>query len=138
MLLFFTFLLTVLPLLAGEKTWNAAGDGEVWSDDDNWLPAVAPTSSDDVVISSINSTATCSETFEAKSITVGGRGQSTLVSEDFIFGSVTPETTSNIGILNRQDGKLVLKGAGTLTVRGQYKDTEESLTSQPSFLFWVE
>ena len=134
-------LICVLILLpaaeAADKTWSGSGDGTSWSDDDNWSPAVAPTSADAVSIDTEETSVVCDETFSAKSVTIGGRETSTLTSSNFIYGTVTPDSTSDIAISNRKDGKFTLQGAGIVTVKGQYKDSEESLISEPSFMFWI-
>ena len=123
---------------AEEKNWCATGDGSTWSDDDNWSPAAAPTSSDDVLIDVSDASVECAETFAAKSITIGGRESTTLASNNFVFGTISPDSGSDIGILTRSGGTFTLTGAGTITVQGQYKDSEETLTPEPSFMFWLE
>jgi len=130
--------LMVVPAIAAEKNWSAAGDAATWSDDDNWSPAAEPTSADDVSIDAESAAVTCTETFKAKSVTVGGRETSTLTTNNFIFGTVSPDSVLDIGILTRSGGTITLTGAGTVTVQGQYEDSEESLTDEPSFLFWIE
>lgn len=131
-------ILLVSPAIAAEKNWSASGDGSSWSDDDNWYPEEAPALSDDVVIDTEDASVVCGETFNAKSITVGGRETSTLTSENFIYGNVVPDTTSDIAISSREKGTITLKGAGILTLKGQYKDSEESLTPEPSFIFSIK
>ena len=124
--------------VAGEKGWSGSGDGSSWSDDNNWYPAAEPNLSDDVTIDTEGTAVICDETFKAKSITVGGSETSTLTSENFIYGTVTPATTSDTAILNRSGGTITLKGVGVLTLKGQYKDLEETVGPEPSFIFWIE
>lgn len=123
---------------AAEKNWSGAGDGSSWSDDDNWSPASCPTTTDDVSIDVEGAKVVAPETFKAKSITIGGRETSSLTSNNFVFGKVSPDSGSDTAILNRKGGTFTLKGAGTVTVQGQYKDSEESLVAEPSFMFWLE
>lgn len=123
---------------AKEKTWVGAGDGESWSGDANWSPAASPTSSDDAAIDLENASVKCTSTFQAKSLTLGGRQTSKLTSENFIYGTIAPSSSSDAAVLNRAKGTFTLKGAGTVTLKGRYKDSEESLTSEPSFIFWVK
>ena len=132
-------LLTQLPLaMAGQKTWTGAGDTAEWSEDQNWQPDAAPTSSDDVTINAPGASVAPSETFDAKSITIGGSQTSTFTEGKFISGTVEPTTTSDVAVENRRRGKLILKGsAGTLKLKGKYKDSEESLADQPSLIFFV-
>lgn len=138
LLVLVSFLFTVFPADAEEKTWTAAGDGTAWSDDDNWFVAVAPTSTDDVLIDKENAAVVSTQTFQAKSISIGGRETSTLTSNDFIYGLIKPSSNSEVAVLNRKGGKFTLKGVGIVTLKGQYKDSEESLASEPSFMFWVK
>ena len=77
-------------------------------------------------------------TFNAKSITLGGRGTSTLTVEDFIYGTIAPSATSDTAFWNRSGGKIVLNKVGKVTIRGTYKDSEDTPTPEPSFLFWAE
>jgi hypothetical protein len=123
---------------AEEKNWSGAGDGVSWSDENNWYPKPAPASSDDVLIDSEDASVACSQTFKAKSITVAGRQGSTLTSENFIVGTISPASGSDVAIQNRKDGKIILKGEGAVTVQGQYKDSEEPLVAEPSFMFWMK
>ncbi|MBU4342805.1 MAG: hypothetical protein KJ902_04290 [Candidatus Omnitrophica bacterium] len=123
---------------AEEKNWSGAGDGSSWSDDDNWSPASAPTSADEALIDTDGASVVCTETFNAKSVTIGGNEAITLTSNNFIFGTISPGSGSLVAILNRSGGTYTLKGAGIVTVKGQYKDSEESLVAEPSFMFWIE
>lgn len=131
-------ILQTFPVIAAEKNWSAGGDGSSWSDADNWYPARKPKFSDDVTIDAENASVVCNRTFKAKSITVGGREASTLSSENYIHGTVKPDTTSETAILNRSKGTITLRGVGVLILKGQYIDSEETLTPEPSFMFWVE
>ena len=141
MLFIFFFALYVLHFTlinAADKEWSGSGDGSTWSDDDNWSPAVAPASIDNATIDIEGASITCTATFNAESITVGGRENVTLTSNNFIFGTVSPDSSSDTAVFVRNGGKLVLKNSGVLTLKGQYKDSEESLTPEPSFMFWIE
>jgi hypothetical protein len=138
LLVFISVPLLVSSVEAADKNWSGGGDGSSWSDKDNWYPASKPKFSDDVTIDAEDASVVCNQTFKAKSIAVGGRETSTLSSENYIYGTVTPDTTSETAILNRSQGTITLKGAGVLTLKGRYKDSEESLTPEPSFLFWIE
>jgi len=137
-IIFCLVLVITSTAIAEEKNWSAAGDAATWSDDDNWSPVAAPTSADDVLIDAESAAVTCTETFKAKSITVGGRETSTMTSDNFIFGTISPDSGSDIGILTRSGGTITLTGSGTVTVQGKYQDSEESLVPEPSFMFWVE
>ena len=142
LLVFLSVVLSVLlgssGVYAAEKNWSGAGDGSSWSDDDNWSPASAPTSADEALIDMDGASVVCTETFNAKSVTIGGNETITLTSNNFIFGTISPGSGSLVAILNRSGGTYTLKGAGIVTVKGQYKDSEESLVAEPSFMFWIE
>jgi len=132
------YTLHITQSFAAEKNWSAGGDGSDWADDDNWSPAAAPSSADDVSIDIADGAVTCGQTFYAKSITLGGRETCALASNNFIFGTVAPDSTSDVAILNRSGGTITLTGAGTVTMRGKYQDSEETLDPEPSFLFWIQ
>jgi len=123
---------------AEDKAWTGAGDGSSWSDLDNWQPAAVPTSDDDVTIDAEEASIVCTQTFEAKSVTVGGKQTASLVSNSFVFGTIAPDSVSDPAIVNRKGGKIILKGPGTLTLQGQYKGSKETLVTEPSFIFWLE
>ena len=133
-------IILVLPLIsyAEEVTFSGGGDGESWSDEKNWFPEDVPTLSSDVLLDLKDGKITCDKTFKARSITIGGRETTTLTSDNFIYGTVDPGKGSEISILNRIKGTIILKGAGVLVLKGKYKDSEEPLTTEPSFLFWIK
>lgn len=124
---------------AADTTWSGSGDGTNWSDADNWFPAAEPTTENDVLIDMKDILVECTQNFQAKSLTIGGRETSTLAINNFIFGAIAPDVGSDIAILNRRRGIFIFKGAGgTVTVKGQYRDSNESLALEPSFMFWFE
>lgn len=123
---------------AAEKTWSGKGDATTWSDADNWSPAAAPVENNDVIIDVNGAAVKCTETFKAKFVTIGGRNECTLSSEDFIYGIIVPDYSSDDAILVRSGGTLILKGPGIITVKGKYTDSEVSLFPEPSLIFWVK
>lgn len=136
-LLFFLLLLT--PVYAADKSWNNAGDGTSWTDGKNWNPEGIPSIADNVTIDYKNAPVTCSKTFEAKSITVGGTTSSTLTKNDFISGTISPSSTSDNALHIRKNGLVTLKGIGTVTLKGKFKSTsEEGTPGEESFMFTVE
>jgi hypothetical protein len=79
------------------------------------------------------------QAFEARSVTLGGKKQSSLTVSNFAGGTVAPDNPTDLAIHNRRDGTLILKGsAGTLTLKGAYKDSEEVIPDEPSFMFYVQ
>jgi hypothetical protein len=123
---------------AAEKSWNASGDQVDWFDDANWNPAVAPTASDDTMVNLTDGSTSIGQNFGVKSLTIGGKRESTVSVKNFITGTVEPASPSDLAVFNRKDGHLVLKGsAGKITLRGAYKDSEEIIPDEPSFMLYV-
>ncbi len=142
--LIFAFLISVIfnpctSLLAEDKNWTAVGDGSDWFDDANWMPAAAPTASDDVMIDLTSASVSLPQAFEAKSLVLGGKRTSSLTISNFAAGTVDPGNASDIAVANRRDGHLILKGsAGKVTLRGAYNDSETVIPDEPSFMFYAE
>ena len=134
----FIFLIVPSPAFAADKTWTGSADSTDWFGDENWYPSPAPAPIDNVTINTKDANVRASETFNAKSLTLGGNEETYLTTENFISGKIEPSSSSDVAILNRKDGHLILKGAGTLTVKGTYKDSEENLAAQPSLVFSVQ
>ena len=139
------FLLMVLMLglaasaLAEDKNWTAGGDQSSWFDDANWMPAAAPTASDDVMINLTDASVTVPQAFDAKSIVLGGKKPSSMNVSNFAAGSVAPENATDLAVHNRRGGNLVLTGsAGKITLKGAYKDSEEVIPDEPSLMFYAE
>jgi len=124
---------------AVEKTWTGAGDGFAWFDDSNWFPTIVPTSSDNAVVNENNASLTIDQTFETQSIAISGKFPSTININNFVYGTVDPGAGTLQSILNRKDGKIILRGAaGRVTLAGQYLDSEQPLIDQPGFTFLLE
>ena len=124
--------------MADEKKWNADSAQTDWFDDANWLPAGAPTASDDVVLDKLDAAVAIGQDFNLRSLTLGGKKTSTLTVSNFVVGQVKPGNVTDIAVLNRRNGKLVLKGsAQKVTLKGAYKDSEEVIPEEPSFMFYV-
>ncbi|MFH1798852.1 MAG: hypothetical protein ABH844_05940 [Candidatus Omnitrophota bacterium] len=139
------FLLCGLYLIAGwqtagadDITWSSGGDGAAWTDADNWFPSDEPSSLDDVVIDASSAAVVCSQTFEAKSIIVGGHQTSQLAIQNFVYGDISPAAGTSNAITNRNGGTIILRGsAGVVRVSGKYEDSEPAFSAEPSFLFWT-
>lgn len=125
-------------LYAADKTWLGSGDGSTWADEENWSPAGIPSLYDDVTIDIKDASAAVDRTFEAKSLTVGGASASTFTSNDFIYGMISPSSTSDEALYIRKDGAVTLKGEGTITLKGKFKNTQEALVGEESFMFTLE
>ncbi|MFC1699607.1 hypothetical protein ACFL1I_06610 [Candidatus Omnitrophota bacterium] len=123
---------------AEQKVWSGDGDGSSWSDDDNWSPAVEPSAADEALIDAAGAAVSFEQTFSAKSITVGGREDTTLTIGNFIFGTLAPDSSSDPALVNRSGGTITLQGAGVIALQGKYEASKESLTDEPSFMFWLE
>lgn len=138
-LIFTLMILNACPVCAQDKSWNAQGDQSDWFDDANWLPAGAPTVTDDAKIDLLDASAEISQNYEMQSLVLGGKKASHLSVGNFTTGNVTPGDSSDNAVLNRRSGILTLKGsAGKMTLRGTYKDSEEVIPDEPSFLFYVQ
>jgi hypothetical protein len=139
---FWTWLLMAAlaaPACAAEKNWNAQGDAAAWTDSENWLSEGAPSDEDDAKIDMRDSAVTIGQGFESKSLTIGGKHNSTVSVSNFSIGTLEPENPTDEALFLRRQGKLILKGsAGKLTVRGAFKDSEEIIPEEPSFLLYVK
>ncbi len=132
-------LLFVSSAFAEEKSWNAQGDGTAWTGDDNWMPPGAPTTTDNVVVNLKDASTNISQTFKVGSMTLAGKNESTVTVNNFTDGDVVPANAEDIAILNRRDGNLILKGSvGKITLKGAYKDSEEIIADEPSFMLYVK
>lgn len=121
-----------------DKNWAGSGDASTWADQLNWLPSGVPTSADDVTIDLTDASVTAEKTFEAKSLTVGGASTSAFTTDNFIYGTITPSSTSDDALYIRKDGTATLKGEGTITLKGKFKNTQEALVGEESFIFTLE
>jgi hypothetical protein len=134
MTVFFT-----VPAFAADKNWNASGDAADWTDDQNWSSWGVPTAADDVSLNYQDASVNVTQTFNAKTLTLGSNRNSTMTVEDFITGTVAPAASSDVAVLNAQQGKLILKGpAGKVTLKGQYKESDQTLADQPSLIFYAQ
>jgi len=133
-------ILLVVSVGAADKTWGGGGDGTNWSDEDNWYPAEVPTASDDILIDIEGGEISADQTFTAKSITIGGRESTALTAESFVFGTVEPDEVTDLAIINRSGGEISLSGSGVITLKGKYETSKQAsvITSEPSFMFWIE
>ena len=132
-------LLVSFPARAEEKNWNGQGDQTTLEDGANWLPVGAPGASDDAMINFKDASVDISQTYHLKSLTLGGKRKSTLNVSNFTEGDVTPGHTTDEAVMNRRDGYLLLKGsAGKITLKGAYKDSEEVIPDEPSFMLYVK
>ena len=133
------FLLFVSPVYAEDKSWTAAGDQSNWFDDANWTPTTAPTASDDVTINHQDASVSLPQAFQVKSITLGGKRASSLTVTNFASGTVEPANPTDLAVYNRREGHMVLKGStDKITLKGAYKDSEEVIPDEPSFMFYAQ
>jgi hypothetical protein len=123
---------------AEQKDWNAQGDGSTWTEDANWYPSGAPDESDDAKVDLRDAEVGISQNFSLKSLVVGGKRSSQVSVTNFSVGNIEPESSEDNALLNRKDGKVILRGSsGKLTLKGAYKDSEEVIPEEPSFLLYV-
>ncbi len=131
---------TFILVYSADKTWSGGGDGVNWSDQDNWYPTEVPTASDDLLIDIEDGQISGDQTFTAKSITIGGRESTALTTDSFVFGTIEPDEVTDVAVTNRSGGKITLSGSGVITLKGKYESSKQAatITSEPSFMFWVE
>ncbi len=120
---------------AVDKNWVGSGDASTWADAKNWLPNITPSSADNVTIDLKDSNVTAAKTFEAKSLYIGGASNSTFSTNNFIYGNLTPDSSSDYALYIRKGGLVILNGQGTITLKGTFINTEETLSGQESFMF---
>ena len=127
------------PAFAEVKVFGGAGDGTTWHDAANWSPTGVPAAADAVTVDKAGVAAAAQANFVAQSVTVGGKAASTWTVADFVYGTITPATTSDPAILLRKDGTVILKGAGgTVTAKGPFKNSEEALPTEPSVMILLQ
>ena len=127
-----------MPVYAAEKQWSGGGDGASWEDLSNWSPVGVPSASDDVTINTQNANVAATKTFNAKTLTLGGRKESNFVVQDFVYGTISPAQHTDTALHIQKDGFVTLEGVGDITLKGSFKNSEESLASEPSFMFLAE
>lgn len=123
---------------AEEKQWSGAGGSTTWEDASNWFPAALPALTDDVVINLEDAEVAASEKFFARTLSIGGREASAFTANDFVDAVIAPESNTDNALHIRKDGLVVLKGAGSIVVKGSFKNSEEALPSEPAFMFGIE
>ena len=125
--------------LAADKNWNSEGDQSSWFDDANWLPAGTPSAADDARVDFKDASVDVPQSFQARSLTIGGKKTSSVNVSNFISGEITPSNVAEEAITNRRNGYLILKGStGKITLKGAYKDSEEVIPDEPSFMVYVQ
>ncbi len=124
---------------AEDKNWSGEGDQTDFFNDANWLPAGKPTAEDDAKIDMRDTQVEVGQAFDAKSLTIGGKKNSTVNVSNFVTGTLEPSDPANDALVLLRDGKLILKGsAGKITLKGGYKDSEEVIPDEPSFMLYVK
>jgi hypothetical protein len=132
-------LLLVSSAFAEEKSWSAQGDGKTWTDDANWVPLGVPTVSDDVTVNMTDASANISEAANFRSLTLAGKKESAVTISNFTNVDIAPGNATDNAIYNRRDGNLIIKGSvGTINLKGAYKDSEEIIADEPSFMLYVK
>jgi hypothetical protein len=132
------FLAVPICAWATEKQWSGGGDAAAWEDSANWSPTGVPSSSDSIIIDATGAAVATGETFTAKTLTVGGRTESSFTTKDFVFGTVSPSSGTDAALYIKRGGLATLTGSGDITLKGSFKNSEESLFKEPSFMFVAE
>lgn len=129
----------ISPAYSEDKVWSGVSDGTTWNDDNNWFTTNVPAATDDVTIDLKDGSVTISDDFVAQALMIGRKASSTLIIGKSVFGTISPPAGVDIAISNYNYGKIILKGnTGVVTVQGQYRESNETFGSEPSFMFWLE
>jgi hypothetical protein len=131
------FFLT-LSIASGEKQWTAGGDAISWEDITNWYPQAVPSPTDDVILDATGVNVLISRTFYAQTLKVGGRHDSNLAVADFVSGTISPASNTDDALYTRKGGFVTLNGDGIVLLKGSYKNSEETLSDEPAFMFRAE
>ncbi len=122
-----------------QKDWSNQGDQSAWTDADNWYMSGVPGTDDDAKIDHDQANVSVADAFAIKSLTLGGKKQSDLSVSNFVTGSVQPANNTDEALTNRKDGHLILMGStGKITLKGAYKDSEEIIPDEPTFMLFVQ
>ena len=130
-----TFMLMLAPPVFAEvKTFSGGGDGTTWHDLSNWFSTGVPAVTDAVTVDKANANLSIEQDFVAQSIVVGGKTSAALSAASFVYGTVTPTGTgvTTPALFIRKNGTVVLHGSGVVKLKGPFKNTEETLQSEPS------
>ena len=129
-----TALMLAAPAFADVKTFSGGGDGTTWHDTSNWFSLGVPAQTDAVTVDKASASLSIEKDFAAQSITIGGKTTSTLSAVSFVYGTVVPTGTgvTTPAILLRKNGTLVMHGSGVVKLKGPFKNTEQTLQSEPS------
>ena len=135
------FFMTI-SVYADMKQWSGRTDALSWAKDGNWFPGAIPTLLDDVFIDLQDASVNISDYakgFKAKSITAGGRTDSTLTMGSFVYGTITPENNTDNALYIRKGGTVIAQGGGgTVTLKGALKFYEADIPDEPAFIFGAE
>ena len=135
-------LFSAFSVYADTKQWSGKYDGLSWYEDSNWFPSGIPTLSDSVIVDTQGSSVAVSEMSEvckASSLTVGGRTDSTVIMENFVYGTIAPDNATDSALYIRKGGELILQGGGgVITLKGALKNSEEAIPDEPAFMFGAE
>jgi hypothetical protein len=126
---------------ADYKQWSGKYDAVSWSKDGNWFSSGIPTLSDNTTVNTTAANVVISNVFggfKAKDLAVGGRADSTVTAENFVYGFIEPASGTDNALLIRKGGLVVLQGAGVITLKGKFKNSEETIPDEPALMFGAE
>lgn len=139
LILFMVFALAAPAAKAAEKNWLGEGDGINWGDDTNWFPVMAPAATDDVIVNALDAPVMLHESFNIRSLSIGGNVPSSVSVISPFSGDITPQNSTDVAVLAGASGKFILKGpSGKVTLRGSYKDSETPLSDEPALILYFE
>ncbi len=128
-------LLSAAGAYAEEKQWSGKYDGVTWENDFNWSPPSAPSASDDARVDTDGADAAVRESFNLKSLTVGGHTAAMVTVWNLADGTLRPENSAVPALYIRKGGSVVLRGTRVITLAGSLKSSEETLPAEPGFTF---
>ncbi len=134
----FLALFWMAPAQAEQKVFTGSGDAVSWHDAANWFTSGVPAISDAVTINKTDIAVTVDDDFYAQSILVAGKTVSSLTIDPFVYATITPETSSDPAIYIRKDGTVVLSGAGTIVMKGLFKNSEEQIATESSVMILLQ
>ena len=135
------FFLLTSSAYADIKQWTGRDDAVSWNKEGNWFANGVPTIADTVVVNLQGASAEISNIntiFKAESLTVGGRTDATITAKSFVYGLIEPASSADYALYIRKGGLAVLQGTGIITLKGQFKSSEELIPDEPAFVFGAE
>jgi len=131
-----------ISVWADTKQWSGSYDALSWDNDANWFLSGVPALADDVIIDLQGATVDISnytKGFKAKSLTIGGRTDSTVTFGNFVYGIIATDNDTDNALYIRNGGTVIAQGGGgTVTLKGKLKFLRAVIPDEPAFMFGAE